>query len=137
MISSPSDMTSVSSLMIKGSHTLAESTDASSSTAFAAQLERAVQPRNGASREEQAQTAAEQLVATAFIRPMLEELGRATFASDQFKPGAGEKRMRPLLDAEISDRITAAEGFPLVDAVRDRLLGRHRDVSEIRNAVHA
>jgi len=106
--------------------------EAADHTDFSAQLDRAVTGRDPEKRAQQAEQAAQQLVATAFIRPMLEELGRATFASDQFKPGAGEKRMRPLLDAEIADRIAAAPSFPLVDAVRDRLLGDHRPTAMMR-----
>jgi len=96
--------------------------------AFSGYLRSAGSPGRVSRREEEAMTAAQQLVATAFIRPILAELGEANFASDRFQPGAGEKRMRPLLDAEIGDRIASSPGFPLVEAVRDRLLGRERSV---------
>jgi len=63
--------------------------------------------------------AAGQLVADAFILPLLKTMHdsplRAT--SGPFAAGAAEKRFMPLLDQQFADRITQSDQFPLVDSV--------------------
>lgn len=75
-------------------------------------------------RVEEAQSAAEQLVATTFVLPMLEEMHKNPFAAGPFAPGAGEKRFTPMLDQQMADRIVKYGRFPLVDSLREHLLGR-------------
>lgn len=71
-----------------------------------------------------AQEGAEQLVATTFIVPILQQLRESNSAEAPFGPGMYEKRMGPMLDAQIADRIVSAQRLPIVEAVRDRMLGR-------------
>lgn len=75
-----------------------------------------------------AQEGAEQLVASTFIVPILQQLRESSQAAPPFGPGMYEKRLGPMLDAQVADRIVSAQGLPIVEAVRNRMLG----VSESR-----
>jgi hypothetical protein len=73
-------------------------------------------------RAEQAREAAQQMVASAFIMPVLAELRESSFLTGPFAPGAAERRFGPLLDQHVADRITASDRFPLIDQITDHLL---------------
>lgn len=79
--------------------------------------------RQGKTREERATEAAQELVAVALVQPTLKALREANRAAPPFAPGDAERRFGSLLDAEQSKRISGSSNFPLVDAVRDRMLG--------------
>lgn len=64
--------------------------------------------------------AARTLVAEAFVKPVFAQLRDGGFAADGFKPGAGEKRFRPMLDAALSDKVVESSNFALVERVADR-----------------
>lgn len=83
------------------------------------------------SAEERARGAAESFVALAFVQPVLKQLRETNMATAPFAPGAVEKQFGPLLDAELSRRITRASGFALVDRVAQDLL-RHEARSDDR-----
>lgn len=70
-----------------------------------------------------AQKGAEQLVAATFIIPILQQLRDTNMAAEPFGPGMYEKRLGPMLDAQIADRIVSAQRLPIVDAIRDNMLG--------------
>ena len=72
---------------------------------------------------EKAREAATQLVASAFIVPILASLRESPFLEAPFAQSLAEKQFGPLLDQQIADRITKAANFPLVDLIVDRLLG--------------
>ncbi len=77
------------------------------------------------SREEQRQVlreAAEQLVSTAFITPILGALRDSSMAEGPFAPGTAEKRFGPLLDQQFADRVAKASNFSLIDTIVDRYL---------------
>lgn len=77
-----------------------------------------------ASAEERARRAAESFVSLALIQPVLKQLRETNMAEAPFAPGEVEKQFGPLLDAEISRRITRASNFGLVDRVAELLLER-------------
>jgi hypothetical protein len=80
---------------------------------------------NAAGRQEraaQARGAAEQMVASAFIMPVLAKLRESPFLTGPFAPGDAERRFGPLMDQHVADRITAGDHFPLVDQITDHLL---------------
>ncbi len=79
--------------------------------------------RRGKTREERATEAAQELVAVALVQPTLKALREANHAAPPFAPGDAERRFGSLLDAEQSKRIAGSSNFPLVDALRDRMLG--------------
>lgn len=71
--------------------------------------------------------AARTLVAEGFVKPVFAKLRDGEMAADMFKPGAAEKRFRPLLDGMLADRVVASKDFPVVEVVADRFeqaLGR-------------
>ncbi|MFU8828181.1 MAG: hypothetical protein ACNA8P_01995 [Phycisphaerales bacterium] len=70
-----------------------------------------------------AQEGAEQLVAATFIVPILQQLRESNTAAAPFGPGMYEKRLGPMLDHHIADRIVSAQRLPIVEAVRDGMLG--------------
>ena len=74
-------------------------------------------------RRSQAQAAAEQLISSTFVLPILGELHSSTLAGDRFTPGAAERRFQPLLDQHLADHIVQSAQFPLVGQIRDQLLG--------------
>lgn len=76
----------------------------------------------GADAEQRARGAAEEFVSVALIQPILASLRETNGAAEPFAPGDAERRFGPLWDAEIAQRISKAEQFPLVDAVARRLL---------------
>jgi hypothetical protein len=71
---------------------------------------------------EPAREAAQQMVASAFIMPVLAELRESPFLNGPFAPGAAERRFGPLLDQHVADRITASDRFPLIDQITEHLL---------------
>lgn len=73
-------------------------------------------------RAEQAREAAQQMVASAFIMPVLAKLRESPFLTGPFAPGDAERRFGPLMDQHVADRITAGDHFPLVDQITDHLL---------------
>jgi hypothetical protein len=82
--------------------------------------------------------AARTLVAEAFVKPVFAQLRDGGFAADGFKPGTGEKRFRPMLDAALADKVVESSNFTLVDRVADRfersieLKSRQRASAEVR-----
>ncbi len=87
---------------------------------FALQFENAT--RNG--EKETLRDAAEQLVSTSFILPILSMIRESSISEGPFAPGMAERRFGPLFDQHIADSITKAANFPLVDAIVDRYLPR-------------
>ncbi len=80
-------------------------------------------------------TAAEQLVATTFINPMLAKMRDDPFKSDLFHGGRGEEIFGQQLDTMYSDRIVSSTDFAIVDAVYDRIARsaatNHRQESKV------
>ncbi|MHC4218134.1 MAG: hypothetical protein ACYSU7_06715 [Planctomycetota bacterium] len=70
-----------------------------------------------------ARDAATRLVSSVFIMPVLKSLHDSPFLEPPFAPTYAERQFQPLLDQQISDRISGAANFPLVDVIVDRLLG--------------
>ncbi|MEM7577223.1 MAG: rod-binding protein [Planctomycetota bacterium] len=70
---------------------------------------------------EQLREAAGQLVATAFLLPLMKEARSSTFKSDLFGGGFAEDAMQEKLDVAITDELAASDRFPLTDALVDHL----------------
>ena len=71
----------------------------------------------------QADDVARKLVSIAFIEPVLAQLRETSQAAGPFAPGDAERRFGPLFDQHVADRITSSANFPLVDSLREHLLG--------------
>jgi hypothetical protein len=96
-----------------------------------AKLERETGPK---AKESQAREAAQEFVAVALVQPVLQMLRETNQAAGPFAPGAHEKQFGPLLDAELSKRITEASHFPLVDRLARDLL-KHEQPT-VQEALH-
>lgn len=92
-----------------------------SQRSFAAAMGRA-QTAAGATDEDRALDAAEQLVTQTFISPILKQLRESVDAAPPFAPNQAEKQLRALTDAELAQRIVHASRFPLVDVLARNLL---------------
>ena len=79
----------------------------------------AAKARTGSPRE-LADVAAQTLVTEGLVKPVVASLREGGFAADAFKPGAAERRFRPMFDAILSDRVVEGSNFDLVDRVADR-----------------
>ena len=84
---------------------------------FAGELQ-AASERLGSARQ-----AAEQLVSTSLVLPILASMREGTFLSGPFKPGTMERRFGPMLDVHTAEAITTSSRFGLVDSVVDQLVG--------------
>lgn len=63
----------------------------------------------------EARKAAEGLVATSFIKPILSQVRESNNAPPPFGPTSAEKQFGSLLDNELADEIARASQFPIVD----------------------
>ncbi len=98
-----------------------------SGEAFAQQLKHAQASAGDASaltggglspeRAETLRTAAEQLVATTFVQPMLAKMREDPFKSDLFHGGQAEEVFGQQLDTLLAERVTSRADFSIVDAV--------------------
>lgn len=79
---------------------------------FAAMIESSRAPANDEARE-----AADQLVATAFILPLLEQARNDPFKSEMFHGGRGEQIFGQQLDVIFADAITKSANFGISDAL--------------------
>lgn len=68
--------------------------------------------------------AAEQLVATTFIQPMLVKMREDPFQSDLFHGGRTEEVFGEQLDTILSERIVSRADFSIVDAVYNSIAKR-------------
>lgn len=97
--------------------------------AFAAVMAHQLDRNGGENRDEaaerkaEAREAANQLVASTFIIPILGKLRDSSMAEGPFAPGAAEKRFGPMLDQHMADRIIEASNFDIVDAIAERYAG--------------
>jgi Rod binding domain-containing protein len=91
---------------------------------FAAIMSRA-NARPGASAKtprDKAREAAQQLIATALVQPVLKQLRETNNAAEPFKPNAAEKSFGQMMDTQLSQRIVESKGWALVDRVTETLL---------------
>lgn len=73
---------------------------------------------------ERARAGAEQLVATAFVQPLLKQLRESDHSAPPFAPTQAEKQLRAMGDTELAHRIVHASHFPVVDRIAQDLLKR-------------
>lgn len=80
-------------------------------------------------KREEARTAAEGLVATSFIKPILAQVRESNNAPPPFGPTQAEKQFGSLLDNRLADEITRAAQFPIVDRLVEQFT-RHLPQNE-------
>jgi Rod binding domain-containing protein len=88
----------------------------------------------GKSRQDQARSTAEQLVAVAFIQPLLKQMRESSTAPPPFAPTQAERQFGSLMDASLAQEIVRAQQFPLVDRLARHLLGR-KEMDDARSEI--
>lgn len=96
---------------------------------FADSLGRAFQA-GSTSPETQARRAAEQLVAAAFVTPLLSQLRNSDQAAPPFAPTQGEKQFRALADSKVAHDIIRGSNLPIVERLTADLLKRTTALKE-------
>lgn len=95
------------------------SSRAASASALAPDLALANAAREGSPRG-LALEAARTLVTEAFVKPVFAQMQEGSLAAGPFKPGVGERRFRPLLDAALAGKVVEGSNFQLVERLVDR-----------------
>ncbi|MCC7191697.1 MAG: hypothetical protein IT444_02850 [Phycisphaeraceae bacterium] len=72
--------------------------------------------------EETARQAAQQLVATTLVQPMLAQMNNDPFKTPMFHGGQAEETFNQQLQTILGDRITAGANFPIVRTVYKQLM---------------
>jgi len=73
---------------------------------------------------QEAKTAAEQLMATTFVAPLLKRVRESNNAAAPFAPTSAEKSLRSLADATLADNIVRKSNWPLVEQLAQRMLSK-------------
>jgi len=73
------------------------------------------------SRDEQLRQAADKLVASALIKPLLKQVQDSPFRVERFHGGQGEKAFRQRLNTVLADRITRSANFNVADAIYQKM----------------
>lgn len=68
--------------------------------------------------------AAQQLVSSALILPMLQQIRSSSLKSEMFHGGFSEDAFGAQLDTELADRMVAKSNFPIVDAIYRKMTGQ-------------
>ncbi len=84
---------------------------------------------DAAGEKEELRNAANQLVAVAFIKPLMAQMRESPFRNGMFHGGQGETIFQEHLDTVIADRISARSNFSIADAVYRRMSRSARTVS--------
>jgi Rod binding domain-containing protein len=74
------------------------------------------------SNQSRARAAAEGLVSTTFIEPILKQLRESNNTPPPFGPSSAEKQFSTMLDTKLSDEIVRAANFPLVTRIAAQLM---------------
>lgn len=78
----------------------------------------------GTTRAEQAKEAAEKLVATTFVKPILSEARKMDNAPAPFKPTQAEEMFGAMLDNTIADELVAKLNLPLAQRMTREMIDR-------------
>lgn len=112
---------------------------ASAGMSFAEKLSRAAVGESGklnATRCE-ARQAAEQLVATTLVQPLLQQMRNDPFKSDLMHGGFAEDAFGAQLDTQLADRIVRRANWPIVQRLVDTVMQRLQPVAAPRLEVQA
>jgi len=103
---------------------LAPATAAGPHLAFAQHLTSAMAAKVAASVSEgEARQAAEQLVATTFVQPLLRQMRQDPLRSELMHGGLAEDAFSAQLDTQLADRIVRRTHWPLVDRIVQSVMG--------------
>ena len=82
---------------------------------------------------ERADTVARQLVAQAFLVPLLKEVRESTSAHGMFAPGAAEKRFGPIVDHQMADALMTKLDLDVVAKIRQDLINKEIQKTEVNS----
>lgn len=88
----------------------------------AARRAEGIEAREGRTDEAKAREAAEMLVSTTLVEPVLKQLRESNNAAPPFGPTPAEKQFGALLDHRLSHDIVKSANFPMVDRLARDLL---------------
>jgi len=71
---------------------------------------------------EDVDSAARQLVASTFIVPLLSSMRESPFAVEPFGPTMAERRMGPMRDQQVADRMLGQVDWSIIDSVKRSIL---------------
>ena len=80
--------------------------------------------KTGETAEQRARSAAEQLVATALVQPVLKQLRESNNAAPPFAPNEAERTFRSFMDAGLAQRMVSSQHWGLVDHLARGMLKR-------------
>ena len=72
--------------------------------------------------QDKVRKAAEQLVASAFVLPMLQQMRNDPFKSDLMHGGSGEDLFGQMWDTRVADDMVKRQGFDLVDKIYGQIM---------------
>jgi hypothetical protein len=110
-----------------GARLAARQQTAGAGAAFAEKLNSAMGGKGSAALEatrQEAREAAEQLVATTLVQPLLQQMRNDPFKSDLMHGGMAEDAFGAQLDTQLADRIVRRANWPLVERIVDTVMGR-------------
>lgn len=123
------ELSGISNLGFK--QTVTDAARAASRGDFASILNRSTgkSDEGGASDEQKAQIlkAAEQLVASALVLPMLAQTRESSLKSEMFHGGFLEDAFGAQLDTHLADRMVAKSNFAVVDAIYQKMITATRN----------
>lgn len=97
---------------------------ATSGRSFSSILDSTIDAAGDARRGDEARVAAQKLISSAMIMPILSSLRESPFLQEgPLAPGIGEQRFMPMLDQLLADRIAESEQFTLDELIARRLVG--------------
>lgn len=85
--------------------------------------------------EDKLMQAADQLVSTAFVQPLLSQLRDDPFKSDMFHGGRAEEIFGQQLDTILSERVTSSSNFGISEAVASHLRSASPATSRLTEGV--
>ncbi|HAI10919.1 MAG TPA: hypothetical protein DCM28_04400 [Phycisphaerales bacterium] len=107
--------------------TVTDAARQSSQVSFASLLNRPGVAREAQMSDQQKsdiRQAAQQLVSSALILPMLQQVRESSLKSELFHGGFSEDAFGAQLDTELADRMVAKSNFPIVDAIYRKMTGQ-------------
>ena len=132
VLNAPATPTHLRSLRERADSRFASLLDASKSFAPQDSIERPGRAAGGeAGRDEQAYEAAQKLIASALVTPLLSELRDQPLDAKLFDGGFGQDAFRQQLDTHIADALVKKSRFPIVDKVYEAITRRAHRAPEV------
>lgn len=88
-------------------------------------------PQDANSKVDPSRDAAERLVATTLVEPILKQLRESVNIAPPFGPGKGEQSFRGIADAHTAKEIVKSKSFGLVDRLAQQMRERSMQIHEM------